>query len=153
MIKTSISRHENIYECFPDIARAADGTLVCINRESMMHAPFPFSRLAVRRSGDEGMNWSEREILIDCVARPENVAANRSWLEPDAIAGYEESRARVREPWQVGASLNCPRIVCLRDGTLLLFGDFTVAHADGRRWHRGSGAAATTGPRGRVPSG
>ena len=78
------------------------------------------------------MNWSEREILIDCVARPENVAANRSWLEPDAIAGYEESRARVREPWQVGASLNCPRIVCLRDGTLLLFGDFTVAHADGR---------------------
>jgi hypothetical protein len=126
MVKTTVWRREDIYACFPDIARAADGTLVCINRECMMHAPFPFSRLVARRSRDEGMNWGERQILIDCVARAESVAANRSWLEPDALAGYEESRGRVREAWQTGASLNCPRLITLRNGTLLLFGDFTV---------------------------
>lgn len=130
MIKTCISRHDNIYECFPDIALARDGTLVCIYRECMMHAPFPFSRLVVRRSADEGMNWTEREILIDCVPRPEAVNANRSWLEPDALAGYEESLARVREDWQIGASLNCPRIIALRDGTILIFGDFTRFEED-----------------------
>lgn len=130
MIKTCISRHDNIYECFPDIAQARDGTLVCIYRECMMHAPFPFSRLVVRRSADEGMNWTEREILIDCVPRPEAVDANRSWLEPDALAGYEESLGRIQEDWQVGASLNCPRIIALRDGTILIFGDFTRFEED-----------------------
>ena len=119
-----VSRSDSVYECFPDIARTTGGVLVCIYRECMGHGPFPFSRLVVRRSLDGGMNWTERKVLIECVARSETVDAHRSYLEPDAIAGYEESRARLKEDWQAKAALNCPRIICLRDGTLLLFGDF-----------------------------
>ena len=135
MIKTTISRHDHIYECFPDIARAADGTLVCIYRECMGHGPFPFSRLVIRRSGDDAMNWTEREILTECVARPESVDKCRSWLEPDALAEHKESRARIRESWQVGAALNCPRLSALRDGTLLIVGDLVLPESGGReRW-------------------
>ena len=133
MVRTCVSRNDNIYECFPDIAAAADGTLVCIYRECMMHAPFPFSRLAVRRSPDGGMNWTDREILIDCVPQLKTVDENRSWLETDAILGYEESLERIREDWQVGASLNCPRIIGLRNGNLLIFGDFSRYDAEGNR--------------------
>ena len=135
MIKTSVARNDSIYECFPDIARAPDGTLVCINRESMMHAPFPFSRIVVRRSFDEGANWAEREILIECVPTPEALDAQRSWIEPDAIAGYEQTLARIPDDWQIGCSINCPRLLCLTDGTLLLVADFYHAdQEDGQRW-------------------
>ena len=52
MIKLTVSRNDNIYECFPDIAMTTDGDLVCIYRECMGHGPFPFSRISVRRSQD-----------------------------------------------------------------------------------------------------
>ena len=99
MIKLTVSRNDNIHECFPDIAMTPDGTLVCIYRECMQHAPFPFSRIAVRRSTDGGYNWQEKQILTECVPTEEGIANCRAWLEPDAIAGYEESRARVTEDW------------------------------------------------------
>ena len=130
MIRFVVSRNDGIYECFPDVARTTDGVLVCIYRECMGHGPFPFSRLVVRRSLDGGMNWTERQVLLECVARAETVQAHRSYLEQDAIAGYEESRARLKEEWQTRAALNCPRIICLRDGTLLLFGDFHLFEKD-----------------------
>jgi len=123
MIKLNVSQHDDIYECFPDIARTPDGTMVIVYRESMMHAPFPFSRLVVRRSTDDGRRWSERRILLDTVGREKIVDKHRVWLAEDAIAGYEESRARIKEDWQIGISINCPRILCLADGALLLVAD------------------------------
>ena len=42
MIKLTISRNDNIYECFPDIARTKDGALVCVYRECMGAWAFPF---------------------------------------------------------------------------------------------------------------
>ena len=125
MIKLTISRNDNIYECFPDIARTKDGTLVCVYRECMGHGPFPFSRIVLRRSMDDGRNWTDRQVLVECVATPEAIDARRDWLEPDALAGYEETRARVKEGWQTGSAVNCQRLTCLADGTLFLIADFS----------------------------
>jgi len=132
MIKLTVSRDDNIYECFPDVAMTPDGTLVCIYRECMMHAPFPFSRIAVRRSTDGGYNWQEKRILTECVPTEESLASCREWLAPDAIAGYEQSRARVTEDWQIGSSINCSRMICLADGTLFLIADYHEPGNDGK---------------------
>ena len=50
MQKITVSRTDDLYEAFADIAKAADGTLVCTYRESMCHSQQPFSRIVVRRS-------------------------------------------------------------------------------------------------------
>lgn len=126
MIKLTVSRNDHLYECFPDIARTPDGTLVCIYRECMMHAPFPFSRIAVRRSLDGGKTWLDRDIIVECVARADIVDANRPWLAEDALAGYEETRSRITEDWRTGSSINCPRLACLADGTLFLIADIAT---------------------------
>ena len=57
MQKITVSRNDDIYEAFADIAQAADGTLVCTYRESMCHSQRPFSRVADRRSSDRGLTW------------------------------------------------------------------------------------------------
>ena len=61
MEKFTVCRNDDIYEAFADIARAADGTLVCTCRESMCHNQRPFSRVVVRRSGDGGLTWEGPE--------------------------------------------------------------------------------------------
>ena len=135
MISLTVSRHDDRYEGWPDLAAAPDGTLVCVYRESMMHASFPFSRLVVRRSLDGGMTWLPRQVLAECVRRPEEVDARRAWLEQDVVSAYEETRARVTEEWQIGAGINCPRLICLHDGTLFLIADaYRVDGKGSRRW-------------------
>jgi len=124
MQKFTLSRDDHLYACFPDIARTPEGTLVCVYRESMGHAPFPFSRLVIRRSLDEGKNWTDRQILFECVTKPESIDEHRAWLEADALAGYEETRNRIHNDWQIGSSINCPRLACLADGALFLIADF-----------------------------
>ena len=126
MIKTIISRDDHVYACFPDIARTPGGTLVCVYRECMMHAPFPFSRIAVRRSLDGGMSWSDRQLLVECVHRAELVDQHRSWVSKDAIVGYEETRSRVEQDWRQRASINCPRLICLADASLFLIADLAI---------------------------
>ena len=88
--KRTISRDDHIYAAFPDVALTPHGILVDIYRECMGHAPFPFSRIAVRRSLDGGNQWSDRTILLETVASAEQVDKARSWLAPDALAGYEK---------------------------------------------------------------
>ena len=100
MQKLTVSRDDSTYEAFADIAKASDGTLVCTYRESMAHAPWPFSRVVVRRSEDGGYTWLGRQVLI----------------EKDLKKG--EGR------------LNCPRIAALANGTLLLAIDFVPPGAD-----------------------
>ena len=152
MVRYTVSRNDNLYECFPDIAQNPDGTLVCIYRECMGHGPYPFSRLVWRRSFDEGQNWTEREIITECVPRPEDVDKNRSWLEPDAILGYEQTAGRIREDWQVGSSINCARMQLLADGTLFLIADFAHHVEPGKRvwqnriWRSRDGGETWLGP-------
>lgn len=100
MQKLTVSRDDGVYEAFADISQALDGTLVCTYRESMAHAPWPFSRIVVRRSGDGGYTWQPKQVVI----------------EKNDEAG--EGR------------LNCSRITACRDGTLLLVVDFYVPGRD-----------------------
>lgn len=39
MQKLTVSRDDDVYEAFADIARTPDGILVCTYRESMAHGP------------------------------------------------------------------------------------------------------------------
>lgn len=150
MLKSIVSRDDRIYECFPDLAQMPDRTLVCVYRECMMHAPYPFSRIACRRSLDGGHTWLPRTIVEEVIAEPERVEADREWLCEDALAGYEESRARVTDPAKIGPSINCPRLICLRDGSLFMVADLHRAHPD-HTWslfaYRSTDGGATwTGP-------
>lgn len=61
----TISRDEALYEAFADIARAADGTLVCTYRQSLCHGPLPFSRVVVRRSRDGGRTWGPAQLVVE----------------------------------------------------------------------------------------
>ncbi len=97
MHKLTVSRDDDVYEAFADVARAPDGALVCTYRESMAHAPWPFSRVIVRRSEDGGYSWLPRQVL----------------LEKHLDRGEER--------------LNCSRIAALSDGTLLLVIDLEPA--------------------------
>ncbi len=126
MIKLTISRNDNVYECFPDIAQANDGSLICVYRECMGHSPWPFSRMVVRRSIDNGMNWSEKNVLLECVTSEDSIEENKHWIEEDAFAEYKKTKSRINEDWQIGTGINCPRIITLNDGTLLLIVD--LAH-------------------------
>ncbi|NLG28364.1 MAG: exo-alpha-sialidase [Chloroflexi bacterium] len=90
MIKLTVTRNDELYECFPDIAAAQDGTLVCTYRESLAHGARPFSRVVVRRSADGGLTWQARQVLLA-----------KNWERGEG-------------------DLNCPRIAALADGSLLL---------------------------------
>jgi hypothetical protein len=92
--KFTVSRDDALYEAFADIAQTPDHTLVITYRESMMHAPYPFSRVVVRRSLDGGNTWLPKQVLV----------------EKDATR--EQGR------------LNCSRIASLNDGSLMLVVDF-----------------------------
>ncbi len=96
MQKITVSRNDDIYEAFADVARAADGTLVCTYRESMCHSQRPFSRVVVRRSGDRGLTWGPRQVICECT-REETAAGKGRY--------------------------NCSRIAACADGTLLLVVD------------------------------
>ena len=95
----TVSRNDEIYEAFADVAQAVDGTLVCTYRESMGHSSRPFSRIIVRRSFDRGLTWSPRQVVVE----------------------------RTEEETTQGLGrLNCSRIVACRDGTLLLVVDLLL---------------------------
>ncbi len=150
--KRTIARNDHIYSAFPDITRTRGGALVLIYRESMGHGPLPFSRLIVRRSLDGGDTWTDRHILLETVATPDAVEKSSRWLEKDAIAGYNESRARIHQPWLIGASINCPRLLTLADGSLFLIADLYVRDASGKRkvadkiWRSTDQGATWNGP-------
>jgi len=89
----TVSRNDAVHESFPDLAMAANGDLVVTYQESESHGGGPVSTIVVRWSGDEGRTWSDRIVVA-------------------------ELRDRPRDGW-----LNCSRITCLQDGTLLLVVD------------------------------
>ncbi|MEE2657505.1 MAG: sialidase family protein [Candidatus Latescibacterota bacterium] len=65
MIRRTLSREDNVYKAFPDLARCDDGSLVCIYRESLRHSAKPFGRIACHISRDGGRNWSVKRIIHD----------------------------------------------------------------------------------------
>ena len=96
MQKITVSRIDDLYEAFADIAKAPDGSLVCTYRESMCHSQQPFSRIIVRRSVDEGKSWGPRQLICECTREANEAGEGR---------------------------YNCSRITACADGTLLLIVD------------------------------
>ncbi len=92
----TVSRNDDIYEAFADIAQTPNGTLVCTYRESICHSARPWSKVIVRRSFDRGLSWGPRQVVVE----------------------------RTREESEAGKGrLNCSRITACADGTLLLIVD------------------------------
>lgn len=56
---TIIDRRDEEYICFPDVIRAADGTLVVAYNEADQHVTPSRRVLLVRRSSDNGQTWGE----------------------------------------------------------------------------------------------
>lgn len=56
---TVIDRRDGEYICFPDVIRAADGSLVVAYNEADQHVTPSKRKLLVRRSSDNGYTWGE----------------------------------------------------------------------------------------------
>ncbi|MFH1007464.1 MAG: sialidase family protein [Candidatus Latescibacterota bacterium] len=134
MLKFTVSRDDHVYACFPDIAMCPDGTMVCVYRECMGHSFYPFSRMVVRRSFDEGRTWTDRQIIAEVVNSAEAVDLMRPWLEEDSLAGYEETRSRLTEDGKLGSGINCPRVICLQDGSLFAIVDLLLLDNRWTNW-------------------
>jgi sialidase-1 len=50
---------------FPDVARLADGRLLLVYREAIMHSVDPTGRLIKQFGQPDGVSWSDPEILFD----------------------------------------------------------------------------------------
>ena len=94
MITRVVARSDTVYKAVPDLTQAADGTLVCVYRESLFHLYHPFSRIVLHRSRDGGRNWDTGTTLHE-------------------LAEYERD-----------GGLNTPRLRALANGDLLLICDW-----------------------------
>ena len=92
----TISRNDEVYECFPDLVLTPSGRLVLTYRESDGHVANQYSRLIVRTSDDTGATWSDRHVLIE---------------------GESSPVPRAMPYW------NCPRVSVLPDGRIALVCD------------------------------
>ena len=92
--KFTISRNDDIYECFPYLCRSRTGRILLTYRESNGHVASEFCRLIVRVSDDGGHTWSERQVIRD-----------------------EDKSTGILTTW------NCPKIQQLKDGRILLLCD------------------------------
>ncbi|MFO7946024.1 MAG: sialidase family protein [Armatimonadota bacterium] len=89
-----IARNDEVYECFPDCVKTTSGKIIVIYRESEAHACREFSDLVMRHSTDEGLTWSDRQVLIQSA---------------------KDDKALFK--W------NCPRVSQLSDGRLVALCD------------------------------
>ncbi|MFW6189001.1 MAG: sialidase family protein [Planctomycetota bacterium] len=87
----TVSRDDDIYEAFPDVALTGDGRLVCVFSECTHHADRGYTRIMLTTSEDRGRTWSEKRPLT----------------EP--LRGDGET-----DPYW-----NCPRLTALSDGRLV----------------------------------
>ncbi|MFP6590689.1 MAG: sialidase family protein [Candidatus Latescibacterota bacterium] len=86
-----ISRDDDIYEAFPDVAMTSSGRLVCVFAECTHHRDRSYTRAMVTTSDDRGRTWSPK----------------RGLSEP--LHGDPK-----QDPW-----LNCPRVSYPGDGRLV----------------------------------
>ncbi len=63
MKKTVVSRDDNVYEAWPDIAMLPSGRMVTIFSECVHHTDREFARIATVISDDEGETWSKKQYL------------------------------------------------------------------------------------------
>ncbi len=96
--KLTISRNDQVHECFPSLCKTRTGRLVLAYRESDEHQPRTFTRIIVRTSDDRGASWSPHLVL----------------------------KATASDVPNKLYKLNCPKVQQLRDGRLLVLCDAFV---------------------------
>lgn len=104
----TISRNDDVHECFPSLCRTDTGRIVLAYRESDEHVPSKYARLIVRYSDDGGDIWSERLVLVATSAD-----------EPVEFVKY-----------------NCPKVQQLKDGRLLYLCDRFVSNPSKDKYER-----------------
>ena len=92
--KTTISRDDSVYECFPSLTRLANGRILLVYRESDGHRAKTFCRVILRTSDDDGMTFSDRRVLVETA------------YDGEKILQY-----------------NCPKVQQLKDGRVLVLCD------------------------------
>jgi hypothetical protein len=99
--KYIISRDDDIYEAFPDIAQAPSGKLVCVFSECNHHTDRSYTRIMLADSFDRGRSWSPKRPLTpsqygfpfwNC-ARIKELKDGRLVVSVDRLASPEESAA------------------------------------------------------------
>ena len=101
--KISVSRDDDIYEAFPDVALTRSARLVCVFAECTHHRDRSYTRIACATSQDRGRSWSKK------------------------IGLSEELRGDPQQdPWW-----NCPRITTLSDGRLVVVCDRIAGRDEG----------------------
>lgn len=63
--KHTISRDDNIYEAWPDIALSPSGKLVCVFSECTHHNDRSYTRIVLTESSDCGHTWSPKHALTE----------------------------------------------------------------------------------------
>jgi len=66
--KFTISRDDNIYEAFPDVALTPSGRLVCVFTECTHHGDRSYTRVMLTDSQDRGRTWSPKRPLTEGTA-------------------------------------------------------------------------------------
>jgi len=121
-----VSRDDEIYEAFPDVALTPTGRLVCVFAECTHHRDRSYTRVMMTRSDDRGRTWSEKVPISE------------------ALKGDPK-----QNPWW-----NCPRVSCLSDGRLVVVCDRIAGWGEGMfgeqsnwLWISDDGGETWTGPR------
>ena len=65
MQKYIISRDDNVYEAFPDVALTLSGRLVCVFAECTHHGDRSYTRILVTDSDDKGTTWSRKRPITE----------------------------------------------------------------------------------------
>ncbi len=60
-----VSRDDEIYEAFPDVALTAGARLVCVFAECSHHADRSYTRIMVTTSDDRGRSWTPKRPLTE----------------------------------------------------------------------------------------
>ena len=63
--KFIVSRDDNIYEAWPDVALTNDGTLICTFTECAHHGDRNYSRVMMTESYDRGRTWTQKHPLSE----------------------------------------------------------------------------------------
>lgn len=66
--KLTISRDEQYYHAFPDVALTRTGRLVCVISECRHHGDRSYTRIVLRHSDDRGETWSAKRYLTTASA-------------------------------------------------------------------------------------
>ncbi len=63
--KFTVSRDDNIYEAWPDVALTPSGKLVCVFSECTHHGDRSYTRIVVTESTDRGRTWTPKRELTE----------------------------------------------------------------------------------------